>query len=1126
MTIDLTRQQALRASTALMALAAAGWHTAAWAGCDNKTPAAGATVTCSPAAPNPDSGGILSANESTAPNNVAVGVQANSSVSGIYLGTGSAVTIASGGSVTGTSVGASRAIDLAGGTLSIAGSVTSPGAAAILLGTASGSRVTLLQGGTVTSNGGTGAIVANGAGATYVIDGAVVTNGTYFNPTGTGASVVSLGGTLTATLGATGTITTNGDRMIGLVGGGSGNNLTIAGQITASGANSAGVSTPNGTSTITVANGGSISATGATSNAIFNGGVGSTITIAGTVSASGNNSATIQSGADVTVNVLATGKVLAPGNNGEALYFTTGVVRVNVAAGAFVERSGTGGGESILFAPAAANGSVIDNFGTINASIGTAIDANGGGISIVNHTGALISGPSGIRTLGSTHGSSVLNEGGIVNGVDFSTGIANDTLEVRPGSFISGAVRGGGGTDSLVFGGVSGSDTFNLDLLNHNGTVLSGQRYSGFERYFKNGGATWTLTGTAGAGGSGLSFAVDAGTLVQNGAFTNAAFSVASGATLAGTGSVGDTTVSGTLSPGGDGVIGTLTVNGNLVFNAGSTLRADIGSTAGSSDRVNVTGTAALNGGVAAFASGSTFTAGRYTLLNAAGGVSGTFSPLTTTPSSPAILSYDANNVYLVVDASNNQTFSMSTRESITFTAPVVTTIRVNAFSTQVIGRLLGGTPLYDQTFSAAFADPAVQAGVTAARAAITTAGGPGVIIGAPTRVSSTVTSSTVMGSPTYSLTNTQSAVTSATTFGPATITIGALSTCGVSSLPSATRPTCTTGGTSTSVGDAIEHFDTLTTTVFTVAETRTDTITETLTETWELNGQVVAVGNVHAEVQSGLFDLGGRLLGRLGQIARGNHGWADGYAFRVTQGATREARGFAGGVGLALGEGLTLGLGIERGRIDIDVPGGRESGRVNLTEIGAVLRLDSGRFSGSLALVKGFGNAATARTIIGNSRADYDPRLTGAGLALGYAIETGGWTLRPEGGIDWVRVSADGFTESDRLGLVVGGAAARQVRATAGLGVLRDFGAFTLAARARYLAVLDGSQRRVTTAFALAPTRPLTMTAPGEPDGALLGARIAVPLGERATISLGYDGRFGGEYTAHSGNLGLAVTF
>src|SRR5438552_13517724 len=68
-------------------------------------------------------------------------------------------------------------------------------------------------------------------------------------------------------------------------------------------------------------------------------------------------------------------------------------------------------------------------------------------------------------------------------------------------------------------------------------------------------------------------------------------------------------------------------------------------------DRTNVTGTATLGGATvnASFASGSYVTK-QYTIVNAAGGINGTFGSLVSTNLPfplAASLSYDANNAYL-----------------------------------------------------------------------------------------------------------------------------------------------------------------------------------------------------------------------------------------------------------------------------------------------------------------------------------------------------------------------------------------------------------------------------------------------------------------------------------------------
>ena len=86
---------------------------------------------------------------------------------------------------------------------------------------------------------------------------------------------------------------------------------------------------------------------------------------------------------------------------------------------------------------------------------------------------------------------------------------------------------------------------------------------------------------------------VDGGTLAVNGSIlASSGVTVNSGGTLGGTGTVGNTTImsGGNLAAGNS--IGTLTVNGNLTFNAGGTYTVEVSPSA--ADRSNVTGAATL----------------------------------------------------------------------------------------------------------------------------------------------------------------------------------------------------------------------------------------------------------------------------------------------------------------------------------------------------------------------------------------------------------------------------------------------------------------------------------------------------------------------------------------------------
>ena len=295
---------------------------------------------------------------------------------------------------------------------------------------------------------------------------------------------------------------------------------------------------------------------------------------------------------------------------------------------------------------AAIDNDTIVNYGTIIGN-GTIPDPNGvtllqngspdpgsvGTLDGVTYTGTgatrFIRGDGSAIQTG--EGADVLSNYGTITG---NTGRAismeggDDTLNLYGGSVVTGRIDGGVGTDTLnLFGPGSGtlSNVINFEALNVQGGV-------------------WTVTDTqsyqnGATVGSGA-------TLLVNGALTNAV-TVNAGGLLGGAGSVSNLLINGgTLSPGNS--IGTLTVQGNLTFTAASSYLVEV--SAAAADRTNVTGAASLGGATvnAAF-TGNTFQT-KYTIVNAAGGVSGTFGALVNSnlPSNfTSSLSYDANNVYL-----------------------------------------------------------------------------------------------------------------------------------------------------------------------------------------------------------------------------------------------------------------------------------------------------------------------------------------------------------------------------------------------------------------------------------------------------------------------------------------------
>jgi uncharacterized protein with beta-barrel porin domain len=332
-----------------------------------------------------------------------------------------------------------------------------------------------------------------------------------------------------------------------------------------------------------------------------------------------------------SVLVTNSGSITAAGPTGLSVAGLRGATVTNNAGGTI--SGGLAGVASLQSFATVVNSGTISATGTNGVGIyaGTAA-------TVTNNAGGIIAGTYGIYT--NAGASTVINAGTITGStLAIQFGGVGNTLTLMPGSVVSGNVLGAAGGDTLQLGGASAA-VFDVSTLG------AAAQYRRFNEFNILDGANWTLSGISTYTGI---TNVNGGTLNVNGSIASSSLTtVNAGGRLGGNGTVGNTTINGgMLAPGNS--IGTLTVQGNLLFTAVASYMVEV--SPANADRTNVTGSATLGGAAvkASFAPG-TYVSKQYTIINAAGGVSGAFSSLVNTnlPGGfTSSLSYDATNAYL-----------------------------------------------------------------------------------------------------------------------------------------------------------------------------------------------------------------------------------------------------------------------------------------------------------------------------------------------------------------------------------------------------------------------------------------------------------------------------------------------
>ncbi|WP_339931902.1 autotransporter-associated beta strand repeat-containing protein [uncultured Brevundimonas sp.] len=428
-----------------------------------------------------------------------------------------------------------------------------------------------------------------GAGAVNLANGALTlsnSSGTYSGAmSGTGGLVLSAGSlTLGGALTNGGGLVLNGTTTANLLSAGS---ITVAGNaVTMNGmsnsfTNSGSVSSSGGigvtaSGSLTLTNAGSIDAASGTGLDLS----GATNVVSNQSGATINGTHGINLGAGATGTLVtnngtitgATQAILAGASTGIAVVnsgVTHGEDNALVAFGGPVSVMNLAGGQmtsarfSAIFSSGAATS--VTNAGLISSSFGVFL--TGGGGSITNQSGGVISGTGPAIILQGAGYSLDLQAGSTVNGVvdasgstglntvtlagdlngGYTGGSGADNVTLFGGMTVSGQITGGSGVDALILGGMS------------DGSLDIGQTL-GFESRTLTGGGIWTLSG---ADSDAADWTLDSGTLRLTGIQSinrGAGVLVNAGATL----SVGDTNAMGALNG-----TGAVTIDSGQILIAG-----------------------------------------------------------------------------------------------------------------------------------------------------------------------------------------------------------------------------------------------------------------------------------------------------------------------------------------------------------------------------------------------------------------------------------------------------------------------------------------------------------------------------------------------------------------------------
>ncbi|NYT39696.1 autotransporter-associated beta strand repeat-containing protein [Sphingomonas sp. R-74633] len=404
-----------------------------------------------------------------------------------------------------------------------------------------------------------------------------------------------------------------------------------------------------------------------------------TFTNAGTVIGPVQNDATLTSTGNLAGGLINNGTASLAGTVGTGLANNGAVNFTGAATVAVLQQNATGtfnlAGFGVSLGALTGSGAITLGTGALsvgsaggNASFAGTI--SGAGSLTKTGTGTLVLTGAATQTGGTTISGGMLQIGaggttGSLSGAIVNNGLLaiNRSDAVTLANIMSGSggfVQAGTGTTTLIgANSYTGGTRVATGRLRGDTTSLQGDiRIDSALEFAQTGAGTYagslsgagllekTGTGSLNFTGNSATFTgatnVIAGQMAINGLLSRSTVTVSNGATVGGTGTVGGLVVQsgGTVAPGNS--VGTFNVAGNVLFQAGSLFAAEV--QGNSSDRIQATGTAQLNGTLQVIALGGNYGINSaFVLLHADGGLNGTFA---TTNLASFGLAYRAKIIY------------------------------------------------------------------------------------------------------------------------------------------------------------------------------------------------------------------------------------------------------------------------------------------------------------------------------------------------------------------------------------------------------------------------------------------------------------------------------------------------